>query len=502
MSPTSQSKFNTRHPINLWYAAFTFVFITYAFGTINSLLVLYLTEKMQFSSDNTYALFAAFNSLVFTLPVISGYLGEKFGYKPMTILGLIACVIGAIIISIPEKLTLSIGLGALAFGIATCTTTCACLVDLSYSKEDPRRESGFTLYYLLFNVGFLVSIASGGYISQYLNYRDAFIFAAIGVLFSLGLFLWLAKRIQPYPGRSMDAQVNLNNTTIFLILSVLSAVVIIVCAYLMEHVELNNFLLWALVIISSICLLYIAAQQKDKLARLKILAFLLLCIIAIGFWALYMLEPSLVTMFIANNVNRHLFSDEIPASTYYALDPFYVITVGLLFTWLWRYLENKGKDLSLPSKFSLSLLSMGSGYWLFALGILLAGTTYFVNMSWVILGYLFLTIAELLISPIGLSMVGRLSPKGKEGLLMGMWQLFIGLSAVISGYLANLAVVPQKGLPTETNHVYKHVFTEIGLMTISVGLVAILLIPLIKRLISDSTEQQTNNKIMETTVVE
>ena len=87
---------------------------------------------------------------------------------------------------------------------------------------------------------------------------------------------------------------------------------------------------------------------------------------------------------------------------------------------------------------------MGLGFWVFALGIITLAGVHLINPLWILLGYVFLTTAELLISPIGYSMVGRLSPEGKEGILMGVWTLFIGFGAIISSYLANLTTTKNK----------------------------------------------------------
>jgi len=174
----------------------------------------------------------------------------------------------------------------------------------------------------------------------------------------------------------------------------------------------------------------------------------------------------------------------IPASVSYSLDPFYVITIGLVFSWLWYHLAKKGRDPSIPTKFSTSLIFMGFGFLIFILGIHHANViTHLVGKHWILLGYLFLTIAELLIAPIGYAMVGRLSPVGKEGLLMGIWTVFIGLGSIISGYLANLAVIPKNLTLVQSNVIYSKVFLHVGMTTIVLGLIIIPLIPFIKKLI-------------------
>lgn len=478
-----------KHPSGLWYTAVTTIFVTFAYGMVNSLLVLYLINHLQYSQHQAYAIYAAFNALVFTLPIASGVIGSRLGYKPSMSMGLLFTSIGALSLTFASHLFLFIGLATLAMGIATCTTCAACIIGICYKKQDKRRESGFTLFYIIFNIGFLTSVASGGFLVRAFDYQSAFTLAGILAALSLIFFLFIQKRIKAHPERSFKP-IHIFPRAIVGTLLITSYIIITgLAALLLKYVDLANIALWAMVIVFTSIVIIIALRQKTKIARQKLFAFLILCIISIAFWSLYMLEPSMLTLFIEKNVNRHIGHSTIPASIYYSLDALYVLCFGFLLSIVWKRLAHVGKNPSLPTKFSSSLISMGLGYWTFALSILLVGSTHLVNMSWVFGGYMFLAFAELLISPIGLSMVGRLSPPKFEGLLMGMWQLYIGFSAIISGYLADLAIVPKHGLPMETNPIFMHAMFKIGLMTIVIGILSALFIPKIKRLIRQHDNQ-------------
>jgi POT family proton-dependent oligopeptide transporter len=203
-----------------------------------------------------------------------------------------------------------------------------------------------------------------------------------------------------------------------------------------------------------------------------------------------MLEPSLLTIFIADSVDRHMLGSIIPAPSYYALDPLFIIIFGLIFSRIWHRLGQSKKDISITSKFSLAIVLMGVAYLVFCIGIINANhTTHLVHSFWIILAYVFLTIGELLIVPIGLSMVGILFPKGKEGLGMGVWQLFTGFAAVISGYLANLTATPLSHNPASANAAFFSTFFKIGLSAVAAGLLLMMLFflinPYLNKLIGD-----------------
>lgn len=469
------------HPKGLWYMGGIYLLAAFCFGTINSLLVLFLT-KNHFSQAQAYSLFAAFNSMVFTLPVVSGYMSEKLGYRHSAIVGLLFCAIGAWVLTLHDHWATVFGLAILSFGLATSATTSYCIVDISYSKDDARRESGFTLFYLTFNVGFLLAATLGGYLARDFGYMWAFRVAAIAVTVAVVAFILCRNKFVAAQGRSLDAQVSWTLPKIYSVLLVVSVIFSGVGVLLLHFEKVNNIVLWLLAFFSGGAIMYLAGKEKTKQAKMKLFVFLFLCVVSVVFWSLYMLEPSLLTLFIKDSVNRHAFGQVIPPSTFYGLDPLFIIVFGAALSWLWRSLAAKNKDLSLPAKFCLSLIFMGVGYILFRVGIYFANAEHLVNMSWIFVGYWFLSMAELLISPIGLSMVGRLSPEGSEGLLMGIWQLFVGLSAIISGYIADTAITPAAGSLVVKNAIYGHSLFTIGAIAVVVGLLVSLLVPQLKRL--------------------
>lgn len=471
-----------RHPIGMWYMSGAYAFYTFAFGGINALLVLFLIQHVKLSSAHAYEIYAAFNSLIWTYPLLGGYLSTKFGYKEMTIAGLVICIIGIFLLSIPNIYTMYFGLAAFVVGYGISTPACFAIVGLLYDKQDSRRESGYTMFYLLFNFGFLVSVLGSGFFARYLGFLNAFFIDAIAMVLCLVTFLVFSKWIQPYEGRSMKPENAVTVSKTIVVSAIVAVISVPIISLLIKFTHLNNAILFLMLATSIVGILVIAAKQKESIAKKRLYALLLLLIISIAFWSLYMLEPSLLTVFISNNVERHIFGIFVPAASYYSLDPFFVIVLGYVFSRLWWYLSHKGKDFSIPAKITSSIVSMGLGYMMLVFGLFYVSSQHLTNSIWVVLCYMFLATAELLLAPISMSMIGRLSPEGKEGTLMGMWQVFVGFSAVLSGYLAQLAVTPKKGLPVNTNPIYSHSFLEMGLTTIIIGLIAACFVPMIKKL--------------------
>lgn len=470
------------HPKGLWFVTVAASLLSVSFGGINALLVLYATTMLHIDASKAYILYATYNSLLFTLPLIGGAVSEKLGYRQSFVFGIFLCVMGAVVLSLIGIQTMYLGLGLYVTGVAIFVPTYLVMVGKLYAKNDKRREGGFTLAYIITNIGFLIAGLTSGYLTQLYGYSITFrIFGAV-TLAGIALYFIGKHQIVPHKGRTLAPQLKANPLLRFGLL-ILSAVIVgVAAAWMIEHARASNILLFILIGLVTALLIFTAFKRPTKEKR-KLIAFIILSYFSVGFWALYTLEPSLLTLFIKTNVNRHLFGFLIPPSTFYGLDPFFIIILGAVFSYLWVYLHRKKKNPSLPLKFTLSLLGMGVGFLIFVIGITLAPRSGLSHIIWIVLGYFFLSASELFIGPIGNSMVGRLSPEGMEGRLMGVWQLFTGCAGALSGYLAQLAVVPKHMHLTATNPIYSAAFLKIGLMAIAVGLISFAMIPLVKKLI-------------------
>ena len=468
------------HPRALWFLSVSQTFYCVSIGATTSLLILYLIYKVQVPPTRAYEVFAAMNSLIYVLPLAGGYLGEKLGYILTIIFGFAIVFVGFVLLSIPEVHLMYIGVACFAAGNALVVPNTNALVGLHYAKDSILRNSGYTLYFLIYNIGFLISPIIAGYVSLD-NYNLAFLVSALSVVMAFLVFIYCIQKIEIHPSLSFSSRVHYSARKRLLVLGVFSFLAIFGTLFLLQQENFNDKFLSVLAFLVAGGLI-LSTRKQNRSGRLKIFSFLILCILSIAFWALYMLVPSFLTIFIAENINRNIFGFVLPPSCYYALDAFFVILLGFFFSWFWHYCAERKKDISLPAKFASSLLAIGLAYLILVIGITFANhNTHLVSSLWIVLAYILIAIGELLISPIALAMVGVLMPKGQEGLGMGIWQAFIGFSAIISGFLANLVNTPRQGDPILTNPLYLDAFLKMGLVTLAIGIIILLLVPKIKK---------------------
>jgi POT family proton-dependent oligopeptide transporter len=189
-----------------------------------------------------------------------------------------------------------------------------------------------------------------------------------------------------------------------------------------------------------------------------------------------------------NDVGMGIGGAEIPASLFQAANAIFIITFGLLFTFLWTYLAARGREPSTPVKFSLALLQLGLGFGALWYGAESADARGMVSVVWLLLGYLLHTTGELCLSPVGLSMVTKLSPARIVSTVRGAWFLATAFSNFLAGLIAQLTGVHGEGgetqvipPPSGTVHLYGDVFGQIAVVAIASALICFALSPLLRR---------------------
>jgi POT family proton-dependent oligopeptide transporter len=181
-------------------------------------------------------------------------------------------------------------------------------------------------------------------------------------------------------------------------------------------------------------------------------------------------------------------SNEIPASTFQSVNPFFILVFGLVFTALWGFLGKRNLEPSTPVKFAFGLIQLGLGFWAMWYGTTLADDRGMVHVGWLILGYMLHTTGELCLSPVGLSMVTKLSPHRIVSTVMGAWFLATAASSFVGAIISQFVSVGEEGggstvipPPSETVDVYGSLFQVIAYLGIGSGVFCLILSPILKR---------------------
>ncbi len=476
-------------PKGLYLLFFTELWERFGFYMVQTILVLYMSKNLLYSDSKSYLLYGAFSSMLYLTPVAGGYIADKFiGFRQAIILGAVLFMIGYAVMSIPDERALFLGLSIVIIGNGFFKPNVSSIVGELYSSDDPRRDGGFTLFYMGINIGSLIPpIFAGALVAAY-TYGAGFLMAAVGMIVSMITFLAGRRRlgnVGNIPSTSPIYQSKSFRVSFYLSLLVGIVVAAGILHLLLYHPkETNSILIIASLGIIAAVLFYLFKELPEQ--RKKMIACLILIVISVGFWAVYNQTFTSLMLFADRNMSKELLGFTIDAEFTQFFNPFFIILLSPILSWFWVRLDAKKMNPSTPLKFSLGILFMAIGFLVLGVGVLNFNSNGNASPWWLILSYFIQTIGELLISPIGLAMVTRLSPRHLVGMMMGVWFLTQSAAFALGGGLATLSDVPKEVVGTASLDIYARAFLQYGAISAVLALICFCLTPFLNRLIGSS----------------
>ncbi len=217
-------------------------------------------------------------------------------------------------------------------------------------------------------------------------------------------------------------------------------------------------------------------------------AYLILTIGSLMFWSLYQMAPSGLMLFAVNNVDLMVGGVEIQPQWIQNINTVCIVVGGPLLAALFTRLRARGWSIDIPKQFAASLLLMALGFLILPSASSWPAPTARARSSWLFVSYVLQSIGELLISPIGYAMIGKLAPKQYQGMMMGSWMLVTGLASLFAGDFSGMIPEPTGTTAVATNPEYAKLFAELGAGSLVVGIALVVLIPFLRKLITDKAE--------------
>lgn len=459
---------------------------TLSFSVLYSTLVLYMKGKLGLQVTSANSIMGVFIAFNFALHLLGGFWGGRlFSNRALFCIGMLAQVIGCLLLSVGGETFLYYGLAAFLTGSGLNVTCVNCMLTQRFAPEDMRREAAFLWNYAGMNIGFFLGYTLSGVFQLSQNYERLFLLSSIGNLVALliCLFFWqqLADRDTSYSRLTRPAQQKANRLGLGFIVLLPFAL-----SQMLQNADWANKLVLITGVAMLFLILHLARQQHSKEAKDKMKAFAVLMVVSTIFWMLYQIGPMGLTVFIDHNVQREYGSWIIPPQWFQNINTVAIVVGGPLLAILFNKMRGQGKEINIPTQFALALLFIGVAFVILPLGIAWANTQGMVNPSWVIASFILQSIGELLISPIGYAMIGYLAPTSLQGVMMGMWMLNTGVGATLSSYSSNLMIVGENSTsPLLTNGGYSQVFLMLGLFAIISSFVLFCLIPKLRQLIKE-----------------
>ena len=473
-----------KQPKGLYYLFFTELWERFGFYTLQTILILYMTKGLLMSDNKAYLLYGAFSAMIYFTPVIGGYLADRYlGFQSAIILGGVLLSLGYLIVAIPNEFLFFFGLSTLIVANGFFKPNVSSILGKIYHEDDPRRDGGFTLFYMGINIGALIPpIFTGALVAAY-GWHAGFLLAAAGMIVGLIVFIVGRPKFKGCGTVPQLSPLRSNKRNIFIVLLTIGIVASVALFHMLLLFPEESDLILGIATFF-IVLFVIYFLFKEKLAqRNKMIACLILILISLGFWALYNQTYTSLMLFADRNMSKQFLGFTIDAEFTQFFNPFFIVILSPILSRIWIYLERKKSHPSTPTKFSLGILMMSLGFFLLGIAGKYFGYNGETSPWWLSTSYLLQTIGELLISPIGLAMITTLSPKHLVGMMMGVWFLTQSAAFAIGGGLATLSSVPEEMSATLALGIYSKAFLIYGTISLVLAVISFFLVPFLKRLI-------------------
>jgi len=482
------------HPQGLMTLFFSEMWERVCYYGMRVLLTLYLVKSLMKGDADAALIYGAYTGLVYAAPILGGRMADKYlGYKNAVLFGAILMAIGEFLILGGTEEFLMIGMGALIVGNGYFKANISTIVGKLYEDGDPRRDSGFTIFYIGINIGALLATTVIAYVGETYGFKYGFGLAGFGMLLGLLVFWTGRHNYAAAPGLNFTEE-GKQKVVGFLnkahLVYILSFVLIPLCYFLIYQNSWMDYILITLFLFISYTLVKAGvaadAEQKVSIWKDRMIALIIFMLINITFWACFEQAGTSLTLFADRNVDRVVFGWEMPASMTQFFNPFFIIVFGSIFSVMWVKLSSIGKNPSIPLKFAFGILQLALGFLVTNIGLQFVNEAYQVPLITLVVLYLLHTTGELFLSPIGLSMVTKLSPKNIAGTAMGAWFLSFAIANYLGGQIAALTGGHGEGgqvlTAGEGLAKYISIFSTIGFVLIGIALIIILFNKSLKKL--------------------
>jgi len=454
------------HPRGLSTLFFTEMWERFAYYGMRAILILFMTTSLAegglgFDVAKAGAVYGTYVALVYMMSLPGGWVADKLlGLRKSVLYGGILIMFGQLCLAVPGASLFYPGLGLIILGTGLLKPNVSAIVGELYTKEDVRRDAGFSIFYMGINLGATIAPLAVGWLAQSPVFKD--MLAGMGItpetswhwgfgVGAVGMFFGLIQYVAGWkyfgdagihPSVAPQSEEGRSAWRQFWFGMAGLAVLVAVTAYLVAGGTLSvltvaNVFSWSyLVVVVGFFVWLFGFGKWTRDERKRLVVILVLFLGAAVFWSAFEQAASTLNLFARENTRNEIFGISFPSSWFQSVNAIMIIALAPVFAWLWVKLGKR--DPSSPTKFAIGLLFVGLG---FAVMIGAAAATaggQLVSPNWLVMTYLMHTIGELCLSPVGLSSMTKLAPDRVKGMMMGVWFLAASMGNLIAGRVAGL----------------------------------------------------------------
>ncbi|WP_181768999.1 peptide MFS transporter [Streptomyces albidus (ex Kaewkla and Franco 2022)] len=434
--PTAEGRTFFGHPRGLATLFMTEMWERFSFYGMRALLVLYLTAAavdggMGMATATAVALYSVYNATVYLMSMPGGWLGDRvWGPRRTVAISSFVIMIGHALLATSVDALFFVGLVFIGVGSGLLKANISTMVGHLYQgPDDPRRDGGFTVFYMGINIGAFGAPLLIGWAGQKVSWHLGFGLAAVGMALGLVQFLVGTRHLAPEsstvpnPLSAQERNKAIRNTLLgAAVLGLFYAAVVLANAFTIDWV------LWPLSIAGLVLPTYYFARMRRDTdvtpdEKQKLTAYIWFFVAAAIFWMIFDQSGSTLTLFAEKSTSTDLLGITFPTSWFQSVNPLWVMMLAPVLAAIWVKLGSRNP--ATTTKFSFGLIGVGVSFGVMMLAMAAATGDAKVSPLWLIVVYLFQTVAELCLSPVGLSVTTKLAPAKYASQLMGVWFLAV-----------------------------------------------------------------------------
>ncbi|WP_314432667.1 peptide MFS transporter [Microbacterium lacticum] len=449
----------------------------FSFYGMQGILAIYLYYSatqggLGLDQGTALSIVGAYGGAVYLSTILGAWVADRIlGAERVLFVSAIVIMCGHIALALlPGFWGVGVGLVLVAIGSGGLKATATSVVGTLYSADDPRRDAGFALFYLGINLGAFAGPLLTGLLQSTLGFHWGFGLAAVGMALGLVQYSFGRKNL---PDAAREVPNPLPKERYPMVIGVaLVGIAAIVVLVLTGVIRADNLAVIVIIAVIVAAVAYFAVILTSKRVtsdeRSRVWGFLPLFITSVAFWSLYQQQFTVLTVYSDQRLDRNLFGWEMPVSWVNSINPILIILLSGVFAAIWAKLGSRQP--STPVKFGLATMVMGAAFLMF---LPFAGGGPNSTPLLAIVGILFVfTVAELLLSPVGLSVTTKLAPDAFHTQMVALFFLSVALGTAIAGQLASL-YNPDDEVPY---------FTTLGLIAIAIGVLLLVSVKPVLRL--------------------
>ncbi|MFZ4931143.1 peptide MFS transporter [Chryseobacterium sp. Mn2064] len=491
--------FKGKYPRQIWSLFFSEMWERFCFYGMRGMLVFFMISQLNFHEKEANLQYGATQAFVYAFTFIGGLFADKIlGFRKSLFWGGLLMIVGSLILATDPHKFFFLGIAFTVVGTGFFKPNISSMVGQLYKPNDSRADAGFSLFYAGINLGALlggylcIAIGKGEFlgniIAEEMRWHIAFGLAAIVMVVSLINFVFTQRTLGTIglqPGHPL-AEVKTAPIPKWKEYGVyvLSLVFVPIIMTMVAKTEYTDYFMWT---IGPLTLIYLFYEMSKVTAseRKKLWAALVFIIFSIIFWGIYEQSGGSLSIFAAKNLNKDLLGLD-PNGVNNSGGAFFIIFLAPLIGLLWIWLNKRKIEPNTIIKFGLGFIFLGLGYYVLFATRLFADLQGITSLNFFTLALLIITLGELCLSPIGLSIMTKLSTKNLQGMMMGMWFLASAYGQYVAGIIgASLATSKEGSTNYDALITYTDGYKQLGLYAVIAGVVLILISPFVKKLMQD-----------------